>query len=571
MAVTIGAVNRLVWWALVAAAVGAVTVSVLAAGGEFALSGPDVTAQVLAVLAGTALTVCGGLRSAHGQGAVGLAGVGWLVAEWANPEAPDALVFTLGLAVGAVGFAPFLLLGLVAVPAAGRLRLLRTVAIGTAAAAAVVQGPLVVAMSDPATTGCTGCPGNLLALRTTGDATRLADAATVVVALSCAAAVVVVLLQRPGGAPYVQAVSVAAVGATGVTAWVMVAQGPGSGAAYDTRALTSLALLALAGSRFWLEARRRLALRAVTRAVVRTSRSGADSSAEAVLRTALSDPGLTVRYPVDGHWVDLTGTAVAPPAGRTVVLADGGDVLAALTPGGDRDVDGSGLDEVLVGVRLLLDVDRLQARQRALARELGEARRRAVDSADEARTTLERDLHDGAQQRLVALRYALGLARFRAGRDKLPEVVGLLDESDAAVEQALTELRTIAHGMSGPALASVGLVEAVRSAAARCGAAATVDRAVAEVLAPHVTRTSYAVVLEGLTAAVRSGAGGVRVSLAREAPRRVATVSVTAGGPRPSGLPSAPLAERVALVDGRIDLTSQTATTWQLRAELPCG
>ena len=576
--------NRLGWWAVAAAVTGAVTASVLAAGADFALSGAGVTARVLAVLAGTALVVCGGVRTSsrgsYGREALALAGLCWLVAEWANPEAPGALVFTLGLAVGPVGFVVPLLAAVVPVPGPTRLRVSRAVGLAVAGVAAVAQGLLLAALSDPAATGCTGCPDDLLTLGAAGGAPALADAATGLLAILCALGVGAVVVLPARDPAVVRAVAASAVAAAGVTAWSTAVQGLGSTTTSDARTVASLALLALAGARLWQDARRRLALRAVTRGVLRTERSGTDTSAESILRSALGDPRIRVRYPVDGAWVDVLGTADVTGSEEALVLTDGGEVLAALSAADPRRLDGAALDDILAGLRLLLDVERLQARERVRARELGEARRRAVASADDARVRLERDLHDGAQQHLVALRYALGLARFRADREHLPSTAALLEESDLAVEQALTELRAIAHGMGSPTVASLGLVEAIRSAADRCGAAASLDGDVVSRLSPHVIRTSYAVVLEGLGAAARLGSRDVRVSLGRggagdaadaDDADAAANVGIAAVGPRPTGVPSAALVERVSLVEGTIHLVAGPQETWALRAVLPCG
>ena len=114
-----------------------------------------------------------------------------------------------------------------------------------------------------------------------------------------------------------------------------------------------------------------------------------------------------------------------------------------------------------------------------------------VEAADTARASLERDLHDGAQQYLVALRYALGLAGARAARQSEPALAARLADADLAAERALADLRELAHGISAATLAVEGLAGAVRSAAERAPGAVTIVELPTERLPERVEQGVY--------------------------------------------------------------------------------
>jgi signal transduction histidine kinase len=210
----------------------------------------------------------------------------------------------------------------------------------------------------------------------------------------------------------------------------------------------------------------------------------------------------------------------------------------------------------------------LQARVDALQA----SRDRAVDAAEAERRRIERDLHDGAQQRLVALAMDLGMARAKLESD--PQAgAALVGEAHEEAKRALAELRDLARGIHPAVLADRGLDAAISALAARSPVPVGVEVATGRLPGP-VESTAYFVVAEALTnAAKHAGAAEIGVRITRH--RDLLVVEVIddgAGGADPargSGLRG--LADRVAAVDGRLNVTSPPGGPTMIRAELPCG
>jgi signal transduction histidine kinase len=210
----------------------------------------------------------------------------------------------------------------------------------------------------------------------------------------------------------------------------------------------------------------------------------------------------------------------------------------------------------------------LQARVEALEA----SRDRAVEGAEAERRRIERDLHDGAQQRLVALAMDLGMARAKLETDPAA-ATALVGEAHEEAKRALAELRDLARGIHPAVLADRGLDAAISALAARSPVPVGVEVATGRLPGP-VESTAYFVVAEALTnAAKHAGAAEVGVRISRH--RDLLIVEVMddgAGGADPakgSGLRG--LADRVAAVDGHLTVTSPPGGPTVIRAELPCG
>jgi signal transduction histidine kinase len=212
------------------------------------------------------------------------------------------------------------------------------------------------------------------------------------------------------------------------------------------------------------------------------------------------------------------------------------------------------------------------AQLRARVAALQASRDRAVDSAEDERRRIERDLHDGAQQRLVALAMDLGMAKekLRTDPQAATELVG---EAHEEAKRALAELRDLARGIHPAVLADRGLDAAISALAARSPVPVGVE-VVTERLPGAVESTAYFVVAEALTnAAKHARAGEITVRIARRDGLLVVEVSDDGhGGADPArggGLRG--LADRVAAIDGRLTVTSPAGGPTVVRAELPCG
>jgi PAS domain S-box-containing protein len=205
--------------------------------------------------------------------------------------------------------------------------------------------------------------------------------------------------------------------------------------------------------------------------------------------------------------------------------------------------------------------------------EVRASRVRIVQAADAARRRLERDLHDGAQQRLVEM--ALDLRMSRAKLDDQPEAAGeLLDSALEDLGRAISELRELARGIHPAALTEGGLRPALASLVARSSGAAQLVGVPDARFAAAVEATAYFTVAEALTNVARyAAAQRTEVELARHGDYlRVEVRDDGCGGADPaSGSGLRGLADRVAALDGRFDLVSPPGDGTVLRAEIPCG
>jgi signal transduction histidine kinase len=219
--------------------------------------------------------------------------------------------------------------------------------------------------------------------------------------------------------------------------------------------------------------------------------------------------------------------------------------------------------------RLLLepnDRERLTARVGTLE----ETRAGMVAAADAERRRIERDLHDGAQQRLVALAMTLGRAKATEDPDTARE---LLDEAHRESKEALVELRNLARGIHPAVLTDRGLDAAVSALAARCPVPVAVDVDLPHRAAPAVEAIAYFVVAEALTnVAKHSRASRARLEVKLEGDELVIEVSDNgrggADGAHGTGLTG--LRDRVRAVDGILMVVSPPDEGTTLRVELPC-
>jgi signal transduction histidine kinase len=201
--------------------------------------------------------------------------------------------------------------------------------------------------------------------------------------------------------------------------------------------------------------------------------------------------------------------------------------------------------------------------------ELTRTRRGALDVQAHELRRIERDLHDGAQARLVALTMQLGRAEARL--DDNPEAAELVREARGEAKEAIAELRDLARGIAPPVLADRGLPAAVEAVAARSAIPATVDARLARRPPPVVETAAYFVVAESLTNAARHAGSAALVRLTRSRGRLVISVSDDGpGGADPAGGGLTGLRHRVEAIDGTLAVHSPPGQGTMIRAELPC-
>jgi signal transduction histidine kinase len=223
-----------------------------------------------------------------------------------------------------------------------------------------------------------------------------------------------------------------------------------------------------------------------------------------------------------------------------------------------------------LGGLLRSQVFQLDEELQARLDELRASRARLVAAGDAERRRLERDLHDGAQSRLVALSLLLRAARRRAGEDR--ELAGMLDEAQDELQTSLAELRELARGIHPAVLSRHGLAPALDGLAARAPVPVTLEAADAERLPPPIESAAYFVVAEALVNVAKyASASQASVRVAREGERLTVDVADDgiggADAERGSGLRG--LADRVAALDGTLTVESPVGGGTRLRAELP--
>ncbi len=203
--------------------------------------------------------------------------------------------------------------------------------------------------------------------------------------------------------------------------------------------------------------------------------------------------------------------------------------------------------------------------------ELAASRARIVEAGDSERRRLERNLHDGAQQRLVSLALALRLARADVGRD--PEAARRrIEDAEAQLGQALEELRELARGIHPAILTDRGLAAALESLATAAALPVEFEDAPAPTLPPAIEAATYYLVAEGVAnAAKHARASVVTVRVGRD--ERRARIEIrddgVGGASRPSGGGLSGLADRVEALGGRLEIVSPPARGTSLVAEIP--
>ena len=218
----------------------------------------------------------------------------------------------------------------------------------------------------------------------------------------------------------------------------------------------------------------------------------------------------------------------------------------------------------------MLENERLAAEVRSQLAEVRASRGRIVAAADGERLRIERNLHDGAQQRLVTLSVALGLEASRAE----PAAAGALSRAQDEVEQAIAELRELARGIHPTLLRDEGLQAAVEALARRAPLPVTVQGTLTDRLPDPAELAAYFVVSEALTNVVKHAtATQASVLLEREPGLlRVTVADDGAGGARmTAGSGLAGLRDRLDALDATLAIESPPGQGTTIRAELPCG
>ncbi|TCC37223.1 sensor histidine kinase [Kribbella sindirgiensis] len=295
------------------------------------------------------------------------------------------------------------------------------------------------------------------------------------------------------------------------------------------------------------------------------------------LARALHDPSLSLAYwlPQYGTWADPDGHAVTlrgPDEGRaTRVIHRDNEPIIALEFDRSLEDERELLDAVAAAAGIALENNRLQVELRARLEELQGSRARVIDAAQRERQRLERNLHDGAQQRLVALALELGLLA-NSSTDSSETAARLL-KAKREVAVSLDELRDVARGIHPAVLTGHGLAVALESLAVQAAVPVELDVAIDRRLPERVEVAAYYVVSESLTNIgkhAEATTASVRVSRSADA-IVVAVVDNGIGGAdteRGTGLRG--LADRVEATGGQLRIWSPPGRGTRLEAEFPC-
>jgi len=340
-----------------------------------------------------------------------------------------------------------------------------------------------------------------------------------------------------------------------------------------------VAFVALPGALVAGLVRSHLARATVGDLVVQLEQTPPDGIRDALAK-GLGDPTLEVVFwlPERRTYVDRTGDPVElPPEGgaRAVTrLEHDGEPLAALVH------DASLLDEPelieagAAAARLALENARLSAAVQAQLTTVKDSRARIVAAGDEQRRRIERDLHDGAQQRLVALALELRTAQRQLGGTADPELERVLSSAVGELQLAVDELRELARGVHPAILTEDGLAAALESLVTRTPIPAVLEEAPEERFAPEVEATAYFVACEALANVVKhSGATKATIRAVLHDGRLVVEVADdgVGGAHALNGSGLRGLMDRVEALGGRLRIESPAAGGTHVIGEIPCG
>jgi signal transduction histidine kinase len=546
-------------------------------------AGQSELVAALAVVAGLALVVAGVVVSVAPQGKrIGdlavLAGILWFAPVWAGWKGGPPVVLSVGT-LAAIFTLPVLLHIVVAFPS-GLVR-------SNGARALVIAVYLEAALSalgralfrdpffDPACWD--NCTDNVFLVQSLPDVARAIEDVDVWFDACAAAALAALCVWRLAAASgparrTLWPVLVGGIALAGATIAHSVAL---TGAAIEDPSDAEFLVVFLVGCAAvivtalglpWALVQARIQRRSVARIAADLDDAPPPGSLVSALARALRDAELQIAYwlPDTQRYVDGHGNPVDEPvagSGRAVtrLVRNGHEVAAITHPAALADLE----REIGAAARLALENERLQAESLAQVQDLRSSRRRIVESGDAERRRLERDLHDGAQQRLLALSYDLRLARAGASADGDEELARMLDEAGGETATALEELRELAHGIFPAILTEAGLAPAIEALADDASLPVELDELASERQPPAAETTAYVAVVEAIDDAARRGAPFLTIRV-QSADGGLSITADDEGRPRTHDLTH--LVDRVGALGGTLELGET-----RLRAEIPCG
>jgi len=516
------------------------------------------------------------------------AGIGWFFTDWNNPGLGSPAAFTFGLIASALA-APLVAHAALAYPA-GRLdsRIDRYALVFAYAGAGLVLGLLPALFFGPARQGCNLCPANLALVRPEPGLAGGLLRAGLVLGLAWAVVLVMVGARRLGKAspplrrmlwPVLAPASCYLV-LVGADFAHSLPRGTLGNDPLDYRLWLSeaalLVLMALGVAWAWVRDRR--ARSAIVRLVMAIAKSPPPGGLRDVLAEMLGDPGLKLAYPVGEPARHVTAdgqpASIEPGKGQVVTpLVRGGRTVAVLRHRVGLLDDPGLAREVAAAARLALENERLHAEVLAQLEDLRAAQVLIVAAGATERRRLERDLHDGAQQRLVGLSLALRLIAPKPGRAPRSRLTCLIDEADTELRLAIDELRDLAHGIYPAVLADEGLAAAVEALAENSPIPVTVGHLPETRFPDPVEAAGYFLIAEASQLAALARANGITVDIEPEGNRLIMKITEH-GTARPgpdleTGLSD--VADRVGALGGKLCVERIPGDATTMRVEIPCG
>jgi signal transduction histidine kinase len=546
-------------------------------------AGSSVPGAALSLSAGLALiaaglVICLGPRPRRNGDLALLAGFTWFAPVWAAWQNGPPLIPSLATVVGGFTFPLILHLALSypagrasSAPARALIAAVYVEALLAAAVLALFRDPYL----DP---GClANCNVNIFLVHPLPSLAHAAGIADRWFTAAAAAGLIAICAARlaAGSGPArrrlipvaVPAIMFAgAVAARAVALLRTTVEDPFNAALFAIFAAASAAIILLAAGLISGVARARAERRAIARIAVSLGEAPSPGSLQTALAEARRDPELRIAYWLPGaqRYVDASGHAVpepaAKPGGTVTRLIRNGRTVAAITHSGSAP----GLDtHIGPAITLGLENERLQAELLAQLEELRASRARIIETADAERRRLERDLHDGAQQHLLALSYDIRLARASAKADGDTAAQMTLATAVEQTQGALEELRDLAHGIYPAVLAEAGLAPALATLADTAPLPVQILRADNRRYPAPVEAAAYFTVAEAIGDAARRGADRAAVTAAPQGGRLVVTVEDNGTG---RDAPMIALADRVGALGGSLSIQLTAC-----RAEIPCA
>ena len=297
--------------------------------------------------------------------------------------------------------------------------------------------------------------------------------------------------------------------------------------------------------------------------------------------SAFDDPSVEIVFPpgrTGGSWTDSSGreTTLPEPSaarGMTAVMHDG-RLVAALTHDRALEADPTLMTAGTAMAGVVLDNLRLAADADRALREMRRSRARLAKTAEEERRRIERDLHDGAQQRLVALRVELGLTEDLLA-DHPDQAAEQLHRLEHEVDQALDELRSLAHGVYPPLLAAGGLIAALQAAALRVRIPVHLETEHVGRYRPEIESAVYFCLLEALQNVLKHAGEARRIVIRLDGGQRQLRFSLrddgdgAPGGAIHRGAGITNMTDRLAAVGGEVDVVSTPRVGTLVRGRVP--